>query len=359
MRDIAKILEQWKNLPQDGKVKETEDIKFLASSDYNFIFDKNSGKFARWGKTEGDDPQWSPFGPEIADIELSSGECSSRCAFCYKGNGDHSGKANNMSLETFKRLFSKLPKTVNQIAFGICDITTNEDFFPIMEYTRANGVIPNYTCNGHFVTEEVAKQTAACCGAVAVSVVDKELSYNAVKKFTDAGMRQVNFHSLLSEETFDKCMSIVDDMSTDPRLKKMRAIVFLQYKHKNPSSPFHSMLDKKKYQQLVEHCLKKKINFGFDSCSANLFMESMSASPNLKRYAQVSEPCESVCFSSYINWEGKFFPCSFCENVKDWTDGIDVVNCNDFIKDIWMHPRVQEFREKLLNNNRNCPIYNI
>jgi len=349
----------WMRADKDGKIKETQNFKVLFSPEYNFAFDKRDGMFARWGKTFEDDPQWSPYGPEIADIEISAGECSSRCAFCYKGNGDHSGKANNMSLDTFKKMFSKLPNTVTQVALGICDVSTNPDFFSIMEYLRSRGVVPNYTCNGHYVTDGVAMATAALCGAVAVSVVDKELSYDAIKKFTEAGMKQVNIHALLSEETYGKCISIVDDMASDPRLAKMRAVVFLQYKHKNPKSPFHSMLDKRKYQQLVAHCQQKGVNFGFDSCSANLFVDSMEGHPQMDQFKTVSEPCESGVFSSYINWEGKFFPCSFCENVKDWKDGLDVVNCDDFLKDVWLHPRVQEFRTRLLQNNRNCLMYDI
>ncbi|KKK77470.1 hypothetical protein LCGC14_2853300 [marine sediment metagenome] len=48
---------------------------------------------------------------------------------------------------------------LGQIAFGICDIKTNPDFFKMMEYAREQGVIPNYTCHGLDVTKEVAKKS--------------------------------------------------------------------------------------------------------------------------------------------------------------------------------------------------------
>lgn len=63
----------------DGKNK-----KSLRSKDYNFDFDKTNGNFMRWGKTKAseDDPKFSPFGPEILDIEISVNGCPNNCRFC-------------------------------------------------------------------------------------------------------------------------------------------------------------------------------------------------------------------------------------------------------------------------------------
>jgi len=57
--------------------------KYCRSEDYNYNFDKETGFFARWGKTKEDDPDYSPFGPEILDLEISSGgDCLGNCPFC-------------------------------------------------------------------------------------------------------------------------------------------------------------------------------------------------------------------------------------------------------------------------------------
>ena len=94
-------------------------IKSFRSPGYNFAFDTRNGKFLRWGESPEDDPQFSPFGPEIADIEIST-ICSQGCKWCYKSN-TRTGK--NMSLETFKQVFEVLPKeTLTQIAFGVGDL---------------------------------------------------------------------------------------------------------------------------------------------------------------------------------------------------------------------------------------------
>jgi MoaA/NifB/PqqE/SkfB family radical SAM enzyme len=82
----------------------------------------------RWGKTKEDDPNYSEFGPEIVDIEISE-VCTHGCTFCYKSNIK---VGRNMSLDTYKEVLKKLPKTVTQIAFGIGDIDGNPDLFPIL-----------------------------------------------------------------------------------------------------------------------------------------------------------------------------------------------------------------------------------
>lgn len=85
-------------------------IKKFRSKSYNYNFRISDGYFMRWGATVEEDPEHSPFSPEIADIEISYGDtCSIRCNFCYKGNGT-GGDGVNMSLERFKTLFEKFPK---------------------------------------------------------------------------------------------------------------------------------------------------------------------------------------------------------------------------------------------------------
>lgn len=36
------------------KILDTRDFKLVGSSNYNYVFDKKTGKFARWGATEGE-----------------------------------------------------------------------------------------------------------------------------------------------------------------------------------------------------------------------------------------------------------------------------------------------------------------
>ncbi|HEC39368.1 MAG TPA: radical SAM protein, partial [bacterium] len=82
------------------EIRERKNLKFVKSPEYNYIFNSENGFFARWGKTKEDDPQFSPFGPELLDVEIST-ICSNGCSWCYKSNTS-TGK--NMSFSTFKKI---------------------------------------------------------------------------------------------------------------------------------------------------------------------------------------------------------------------------------------------------------------
>jgi len=60
---------------------EKRPVKKVRSNGYSYDFNKDTGFFARWGDTFDDDPTYSPFGPEILDIEIST-ICDGGCSFC-------------------------------------------------------------------------------------------------------------------------------------------------------------------------------------------------------------------------------------------------------------------------------------
>jgi len=106
--------------------------KRFYSKNYFFHFNKDNGILVRTdGGESKSDPELKYGLPEIVDMEIST-VCSMGCDFCYKGN---TKKGHNMSFETFKKIFQKLPKTVTQIAFGIGDIDGNPDIWNIFQYT--------------------------------------------------------------------------------------------------------------------------------------------------------------------------------------------------------------------------------
>jgi hypothetical protein len=342
---------------------EDKTMKALRSEGYNFNFDKVTGYFARWGKTEAEDPSWSPFGPEIMDIEISEGEgCPLSCPFCYKGNkkGD---KATNMSLDTFKKIFATFPKTVTQIAFGITSVGSHPELFDIFEYCRKHGVIPNVTVNGNDpLTDEQVNRLVKACGAMAVSVVwpTQENGFNLIQRLTDAGATQINIHFMISKQTIERAYEVCNAMQNDPRLAKMNAIVFLGLKPKARGQAF-DVLPVSETIRLVNHCLENNIRFGFDSCTAPRFDRAVNESTTLteevkKSLNQCSERCESGLFSSYIDCSGKYWHCSFGEGRED-AYGIDCTTITDFTKEVWLSKPMQEWRQKLFTMERECPLY--
>jgi len=342
-------------------IRDESEIKMLVSPDYNFLFNKESGAFIRWGKTLEDDPLYSPFGPEIADIEISTichGVNDEVCRFCYKGN---TPKGENMSFETFKAVFANLPKTVGQIAFGIGDLEGNPDLKKIFEYSREHGVIPNVTINGDSLTEGWAQWLTNTCGAVAVSCYDYEITCNAVDMLTRAGLKQVNIHFMLSDETLKKAMHLIYLLEMEPRLAKLNALVFLGLKLKGRAKETFTPLSQERFTLLVNLALSRNVPIGFDSCSAFKFLNALSEEQYTK-YINYVEPCESTCFSSYINVQGKFFPCSFMEGEPGWEEGIDAVNCKNFLDDVWNCPKTCNFRDQVIKtkeSKRSCAHYEI
>lgn len=341
---------------------ETPTHKTLISPKYNFIFDKITGSHARWGETPEHNGSLFLGMPEIADIEIStvcSGVKGVVCPFCYKGN---TANGDNMTLETFKQLFAKLPPTVTQIAFGIGDIQGNPDFWDILAYTRANGVIPNITTNGEGIDQYIAGKLSEACGAVAVSLYDKNTTYNAISKLTTAGLKQVNIHFMISEQTYQNAIDLFRDFQTDDRLEKLRAIVLLSLKQKGRAVNNFTRLDQDKFNNLVNIAFDGNIPLGFDSCSATKFMEAVKNFPNKDELYTLCEPCESTLYSSYFDVHAKYYPCSFMEGMPHWKEGLEVIGCDDFMEDVWMHERTKVFRLATILNRaekKACVTYQI
>ena len=327
---------------------ENERFKLYRSDMCNFNFDKETGYTEIWGKTKEEDAIYCPDGPMILDIEITD-ICygigsrdkvgGSVCAFCYKSNSPNNGQ--NMSFDTFKKIIDKMCKPkplLNQLAIGSdSSCEANPDLFKMLAYSREKGIIPNITVAD--ITDEVADELVKYIGGCAVSKYQpKDYCYNSVQKLIDRGMKQVNIHQFLSLETLDQVYETFDDYFTDKRLEGLNAIVLLSLKKKGRGKSFNSV-PQDKFNELVEYALNKGIPLGFDSCSYHKFIKSVENHPRYEEFKMMSEPCESFgLFSSYINVEGKYFPCSFVEGEGEWKEGIDVVNCDDFVKDIWFNP---------------------
>ena len=348
-------------MSNEAAIYESKDVKVFRSSNYNYDFNKTNGFFARWGKTEEDDPQWSPYGPEILDIEVTtkcSGPGNKLCKFCYKSN---TPDGINMSLDTFKTILSKMPRTLTQCAFGAdAHGTSNPDLFKMMEYCRNNEynqIVPNITVAD--ITDDTADKLVSLCGAVAVSrYSDKNFCYDSVKKLTDRGLTQTNIHVMISQETLEQAIETIKDYKTDTRLANLNAIVFLSLKQKGRGERFNP-LTLKQFKSLVDLAFELRVPFGFDSCSCNKFLDVIKDRENYKELYQMAEPCESSAFSSYVDVNGYFHPCSFSPITPEWHTGINVVECKSFINEIWNNDAVKSFRKNLIKCGRSCPLYEV
>jgi radical SAM protein with 4Fe4S-binding SPASM domain len=339
--------------------------RFARSEAYNYDYNTVDGFFRRWGATLDEDPTFAPLN-EILDIEVTTicnGPANRLCSFCYKNNNPN---GYNMPLADFQAVIDKMP-WLTQCALGAdAQGTTNPDLIPMMQYARSKGIIPNLTIAD--VSEEVAEQLASVAGAVAVSVyrhAGYDVAYDSVKRLTDAGMTQVNLHFMISQRTLEDAYEVCRAIKEDPRLANVNAVVFLSLKQKGRGQR-HEYVTETEYKELVDHCLAEGIPFGFDSCSAPIFLGAVREHPSYDRFREMAEDCESTLFSSYINEHGHFFPCSFTEKWVEggWLEGIDVLAADDFVTDVWNHQRTCDFKDVLRDNTddlgcRQCPAYDV
>lgn len=338
---------------------DTPTEKRIVSDDYSLYFSKKTGFTARWGRTEDDDPTCAPI-VEIADIEISTGKCLGNCLYCYKSNGNNNQYTSHMTLENFKTVVKKLGPGLNQVALGLTDIYANPDFFAILKWCNDIGIVVNYTCHGLDVDDNAVYLTSKYCGAVAVSIVNKTKTYNAVKKFTDAGMTQVNIHYVLGNKSVDngEVFDIITDIKQDARLSKLNALVLLAFKDKANTGLDTPITDPNKYKKILEFADSMGVHLGLDSCSGPKYLQSIKGSNNEDKKREYVETCCAGRFSAYINALGIYYPCSFMEQVDNmgWSTGINVLECEDFYQEIWNHHRVIQWRNHTIQCGENkCP----
>lgn len=351
------------------KITETEKEKILTSESYNWILNKENGTFIRCGKTENDNIDVSPIGPELIDIEINT-DCNgihgTPCPWCYKSN---TSQGKYMPFKKFVKIITRLNKygNVHQIALGMGNINTHPHLSQILQWCNNNNITVNLTVNGANLDDKnsdgltYAELFAKHCKAVAVSHYEDDMCFDAVKKLCDLGVSQVNIHQLLSEETFKDSYDVlkkVKGKEADERLSKLKAVMFLSLKVKGTRNTLTPLGKDCRFKSLVDFAFDNKIQIGFDTCGASRYLDLFP------QFSYMVESCEAACFSSYVNVDGKYFPCSFCENEKcknlDWTNGIDILKDNfDFEKDFWFNKKLVTFRNSLIKHGRQCPMFKI
>jgi len=341
------------------------DWKTFASAGYHYRFNLKTGFFARWGRTPEDDPYRSPFGPEIADIEITticSGVRGTACGYCYKSNA-RTGR--NMPLDMFKAVIDSINgnNQLTQAALGLgASGEENPAIWEMCAWLRERNIVPNGTVAD--VSDETADRIVRYFGACAVSDHflfggnRNGICYDNVRKLTERGMRQVNIHYVLAEETYTNAFQVLRDIEEDERLRGLNALVFLSLKAKGRAAGggFHP-LDEARFGRLIQTALDRGLNIGFDSCAFPKFARAIRGRPDEKRLLMRAEGCESFGrFSLYVNVEGRCFPCSFCEGTEGWEQGMDVLRV-DFLWNIWNGGMFEAGRKALGNNGGECPVY--
>lgn len=359
------------------KIIDTGTHKIIQSERYNEIFRYSDGFTMSFGRTVYEDPEGPcPYGPTLADIEISSsceddvnsalqlniitdGGCDGFCKnFCYKKNTFN--KSVHMSLDMLKMVLDKFTPALSQIAYGICSLQGHPQLIEILEETRRRKIVPNMTINGSGLTNKYADKLSKLCGAIAVSVnpLNKEIAYDSIKKLSqDFNMKQINIHVVISEESAGFVKQVCDDMKNDYRLSKCNCVVILSFKNKTGTKCF-SHVTQSTYNQIINYYLDNQCPVGADSCSGAAFKRAIVNRKNNQELIKCITNCESLSQSFYVNVFGYAYACSFCEGVDDWNKGINLLDC-DSVMDIWDSAKVAEWRARMCKRGFECPYYQI
>jgi len=55
-----------------------------------------------------------------------------------------------------------------------------------------------------------------------------------------------------------------------------------------------------------------------------------------------------------LDIDGIYFPCSFTENEFDWQEGLNVLECQDFMQDCWWNQKTSKFRQSNIDCQSKC-----
>ena len=286
------------------------------SKDYNFIGDKITGTTFRWGETFKKNPQYAPW-PELADISISN-HCAKGCDFCYR---DSKRNYSFMSLADYEYLIKQLKHptwgNVFQVALGGGEPLEHPDIMKIIDVTCKNGVVPNFTTNGKYLTNELIMKLKDKVGAIAISTLDIRTIDKKVIQNLKINKIKCNLHYVLNHHNLGQAINILSGKYNQYVLN-VNSIVFLTYKPLGRGDSSRVLKMDKNFLTFVKLVDNNfcSTRIGFDACFV----------PMLMHYTNVDlkyiDPCECAFFSVYIDEKlvlSSFLPRSE-ENLQAWVN---------------------------------------
>ncbi len=305
--------------------------------EYHFVADAQTGLTMRWGKTLHDDPKWAPV-PELADISISN-HCSKGCAYCYR----ESARNNEfMTVEEYCSVLDAMrhPEYGNvfQVAIGGGEPLEHPEFAKIIDATIERGIVPNFTTNGMFLTEEVCKAIQGKVGAIALSVTSvNELQEEKLAMLRKYAIR-TNIHYVLSAKNIGEAIEIVSG-KYDAQFAGVNAIIFLTYKPAGRGTREDVLQRGKRLEEFVKKVngyQNKGLKIGFDACFVPNLLQAGFRRPELV------DVCEAGFFSVYVDHKMNVMPCSFSGGKDAWS-----LKEYDFY-DIWVN-KLEGYRNRQQN----------
>ncbi len=278
------------------------------AKDYNFIGDTVSGTTFRWGKTFEKNPLYAPW-PELVDISISN-HCTKGCDFCYR---DSTPNLSFMTLDDYEYLLNQLNHpdfgNVFQVALGGGEPLEHPDFMKIIDITIKYGIVPNFTTNGEYLTNDLIIRLQKKIGAVGLSIIDINTIDNCLIQDLKINKIKCNIHYVLSNKNIKQAIDILNG-GYNSSLKDTNSIIFLTYKPLGRADNSRNLRLDRNLLDFIKIVDKNQCStrIGFDACFV----------PMLMHYTKVDikyiDPCECAFFSVYVDENLVMSPCSFSNN---------------------------------------------
>jgi radical SAM protein with 4Fe4S-binding SPASM domain len=328
-------------------------LKTYDHGDYIVKFDPTNGYFERhdmWitaGRSQGkyeQRPEWSPNGPELADIHITK-YCPLNCSYCYRDSDP--SKKQHMSVSDFSDVIDALLPWVCQVAIGGGSPQHHPEFIELLRIAHDKGVVPSWTTNGVDLTPEIIEASKKYCGAVAVSMHPQINPFPAIMKMLKGGVPTA-IHVVLTHEAIDKWTEQLR-MAREGKgilggMLPLYSCIFLMHKPIGRGSwEQHPTFIQKMNFVAALRTYKGPIALGVDSCAAPSLI---SSSPIADLPVENLGPCDSGCFSVFVDEELLVSPCSFNKD--------DVFSLEDFsFQEIWKD-KLMPYRNKVLDSCPSC-----
>ena len=322
---------------------------------YHFrsVFDMETGAYVRTGildekgRDTGVDPFMASF-PHLIDVGImghcihgKTGLCAKAGIGCYQ-----SGlliEKPNMTVEDYRWIAEQCKGRCNQIALGgRGDPDQHEHFEEILQITRENRLVPNFTTSGYGLTPELASLCKKYCGAVAVSWYRSEYTLAAIEMLLAAGVK-TNIHYVLGRNSIDEALKRLEE---DDFPEGINAVIFLLHKPAGLGSKENVLAADDPRVAAFFHQIDRQHPFkvGMDSCNVpgainfchRVCMETL-------------DTCEGARFSCYISSDMKMTPCSF-----DQEHRYDVSLREMNIVEAWNSEPFEAFRDILRGACPDC-----
>lgn len=315
---------------------------------YHFYtaFDTETGGYVRTGildehgKDTGVDPFMASF-PHLIDVGIMGHCIHGKTGLCVKAGVDcyQSGmliEEPNMSLKDFSWIAEQCKGRCNQLALGgRGDPDQHEKFEELLQITRENLLVPNFTTSGYGLTPELAEICKQYCGAVAVSWYRSAYTTQAIQYLLRAGVK-TNIHYVLGKNSIDEA---IERLSKDDFPKGINAVIFLLYKPVGQGKMENILSVKDSRVQEFFSIIDQRHPFkvGMDSCNVPGALQFCK-----KVMPESLDTCEGGRYSCYISADMKMVPCSFGQK-KEYEVSLHEMN----IENAWNSESFNRFRNKM------------